>query len=171
MKTREEIVEIVELLARNEQALADLYTSYSEKFPDFKLWTFLRKEEEDHFHLVISIKDNVEDGSVDFSDMHFSVKTITMAIEQVLNELKIVENGGRTLGKAIKFALKLESSMLEKNFLNYFSSDDPELEKVLVQLRTDTKSHQNILEKALDEYLKEKEYNSFENIVKRINNE
>jgi len=171
MKTREDIIEIVDLLAQNEQAMADLYYSYGENFPDFKLWEFLQDEEEKHNDLVLSIMDNVEDGSINFDDMHFSVRTISMAIDQTLNEIAITENGSRKLEQAIEFALKLESSMLEKNFLNYFSSTDPDVQNLLKELKKDTKSHKKMLENAQQKFLKDKYENSIENIAKRIKND
>ena len=64
MRDKEEIIEIVDMLAQNEQVLADLYYTYGEKFPDFKLWEFLQGEEEEHNGLVLSIMDNVIDGSI-----------------------------------------------------------------------------------------------------------
>ncbi|MDA3839366.1 MAG: hypothetical protein PF574_10345 [Candidatus Delongbacteria bacterium] len=167
----EEIIKIVNLLAQNEQVLADMYFAYSKEFPTFKLWNFLNEEEKKHNCLVLSILENVEDGSIQFSDMHFSVRTINIAINQVKEEISVVEKGGRNLEQAIEFAIKVEKSMLEKNFLNYFSSDDLSIQKVLDELKTDTKSHQNVLESALDKFKKEKEYNSYESIVKRINKE
>lgn len=157
--SKEEIIEIVDMLAQNEQALADLFYAYGEKFSSFKLWNILYEEEEKHNDIVLSILDNVEEGSVQFNDMHFSVRTLTTAINQVLEEIAIVEEGGRNLEKAIEFALKIESSMLEKNFLNYFSSKDPEIQKVLDKLRKDTKSHKKMLKTAQSNFLKEKHKN------------
>lgn len=156
MTDSDEIIEIVNLLAQNEQALADMYFAYSEKFPSFRLWSYLNEEEEKHNDLVLSILDNVEDGSVQFNDMHFSIRTITIAIDQVLEEIAIIEDGDRKLEQAIEFALKMEKSMLEKNFLNYFSSEDPGIQNVLNQLRKDTKSHHKMLETAQEKFLKEK---------------
>ncbi|MDA3885772.1 MAG: hypothetical protein PF638_09280 [Candidatus Delongbacteria bacterium] len=157
--SKEEIIEIVDLLAQNEQALADMYYAYGEKFPNYKLWNILHEEEEKHNDLVLSILDNIEEGSIQFDDMHFSVRTLTIAINQVLEEIAIVEEGGRNLEKAIEVALKIESSMLEKNFLNYFSSQEPEIQKVLGELRKDTKSHKKMLKTAQDKFLKEKHKN------------
>ena len=156
MRDKEEIIEIVDLLAQNEQALADLYYAYKEKFPDFKLWNFLQEEEEKHNDLVLSILDNVEEGSVKFNDMHFSIRTLTISIDQVLQEIAVTEEGNRELEQAIEFSFKVESSMLEKNFLNYFSSNDPDIQTVLNTLKKDTKSHQKMLESAQKKFLKEK---------------
>ena len=154
--SKEEIIEIVDLLAQNEQALADMYYAYGEKFPNYKLWDILHDEEEKHNDLVLSILDNVEDGSIQFDDMHFSVRTLTIAIDQVLEEIAIVEDDKRNLEQAIAFALKVESSMLEKNFLNYFTSKDQGIQTVLNELIKDTKSHKKMLESAQARFLKEK---------------
>lgn len=154
--SKEEIIEIVDLLAQNEQALADLYYAYGEKFLNYKLWDILHEEEEKHNDLVLSILDNVEDGSIQFDDMHFSVRTLNIAINQVLEEIAIVEDDGRNLEQAIAFALKVESSMLEKNFLNYFTSKDQGIQTVLNELRKDTKSHKKMLESAQAKFLEEK---------------
>ncbi|MCK5760720.1 MAG: hypothetical protein KAH33_05465 [Candidatus Delongbacteria bacterium] len=156
MNHEEEITEIVDLLAQNEQALADMYYVYGESFPDFKLWEFLQSEEEEHNGLVLSIMDNVIDGSIKFNDMHFSIRTLTMPIDQVLQEIATVEEGNRNLEQAIEFALKMESSILEKNFLNYFTSDDPGIQEVLNKLKNDTRSHKKMLESAQKKFLKEK---------------
>ena len=154
LRDKEEIIEIVDLLAQNEQVLADLYYTYGEKFPDFKLWNFLQEEE--HNDLVLSILDNVEEGSVTFDDMHFSIRTLSIAIDQVLQEIAITEEGNRNLEQAIEFALKVESSMLEKNFLNYFSSNNTDIQGVLDKLKKDTRSHKKMLESAQKKFLKEK---------------
>ena len=154
--SQEEIAEIVDLLAQNEQALTDMYYAYGESFPNFKLWNFLQGEEEKHNDLVLSIMDNVIDGSIKFNDMHFSIRTLTMAIDQVLQEIATVEEGNRNLEQAIEFALKVESSILEKNFLNYFTSDDSGIQEVLNKLKNDTRSHKKMLESAQKKFLKEK---------------
>ena len=88
--------------------------------------------------------------------MHFSIRTLTISIDQVLQEIAVTEEGNRELEQAIEFSFKVESSMLEKNFLNYFSSNDPDIQTVLNTLKKDTKSHQKMLESAQKKFLKEK---------------
>lgn len=154
-----EKLEVIELLAKHEEALADLYAAYAIKFPECEIWGYLYGEERKYAEWVRSILDNVYDGSIDFIDYHFSERTLSISIKNLNSITEKVEKGSLKLEEALDRAYLLENSIIEDKYLDYFSSKMEGVQKVLDDLKKDTDSHRNLLKKKREEFYEEKKKN------------
>ncbi|MBN2834988.1 MAG: hypothetical protein JXR48_08480 [Candidatus Delongbacteria bacterium] len=150
MKDFIEKINTIELLAKHEEALADLYLVYSELFPECKAWSFLYGEETKHADWILSILDNVSEGSIEFDDMHFSERSIAISINSLKKHLEEAKNSDINLKQALDKAYFLENSILENKFLDYFFSSDENIQEVIDNLKSDTYDHRDLIQKEKD---------------------
>ncbi|MDY0016979.1 MAG: hypothetical protein WC212_00840 [Candidatus Delongbacteria bacterium] len=151
-----EKIEVIELMAKHEEAIAGLYAVFSEKFPECKIWTYLYGEELKHSEWLKSILNNVYDGSIHFTDYHLTLRGLKVAIRNLESNTQKAEEDKYNLEEALSIAYTLENSLIEDHYLDYFASDLEGITKVLNDLKTDTKSHRELLSKTRDEYILEK---------------
>lgn len=156
MSNLDEKLEVIELLAMHEEALADLYAAYAIKFPDCEIWGFLYGEERKHAEWIRSILDNVYEGSIDFIDYHFSEKTLKISIRNLSNLTEKAEKNGLDLEEALNRAYNLENSIIEDKYLDYFSSKMDGIQKVLDDLKKDTNEHRELLKNKREVHILEK---------------
>jgi rubrerythrin len=156
LKNLAEKLEVIELLAKHEEALAGLYETYAELFPDCSTWSYLYGEEIKHSEWVRSILNNVYEGSISFTDYHFSEKTLIISIKN-LQKLKVEAHDDKfDLEKALDIAFNLERSIIEDHYLDYFQSKLPGIQKVLDDLKEDTQSHRELLKEKREEAIAER---------------
>ena len=153
MSNKEENFEIIELLAFHEEAIGNLYSVLNIYFPEMEIWEFLSGEEFKHAEWIRSILDNVYYGSVQFDKRYFSVDHISKSIESIVDFRLKVEKEGVKLTEVVVFAKNLENSIIERKMLDCFWSDLKGIQKVLDDLKADTESHKEMLDKELDELL------------------
>jgi rubrerythrin len=147
--------EIIELLAYHEEALSYMYESFYKKFGR-GVWEGLCREERKHTEWVRSVLDNVTDGSVFFEKRNFTIESVSVSIDNVVDEKIACEEGRRTLTEAFEFAIKIENDMVEKHFLDSFWSENESIQIVLGDLRSDTILHKELLVKDFEKYKEEK---------------
>ncbi len=151
MNEQEYQLEIVDMMAKNEVKLSELYAKYAHAYPTRKeFWNELAREEVSHGAWISTLKKRIEDGSVKFSSERFNVDLNNDFYRHVQQEeLKISEN--TPLIEALKTSGEIEEMMLEKKFFEVFQGDAPELEVLLLALEYSTKNHREIVLKALKE--------------------
>ena len=151
-----EKIEVIELMAKHEEAIAGLYAVFSVKFPECKIWSYLYGEELKHSEWLKSILNNVYEGSVKFTDYHLTLKGLKVAIRNLESNTQKAEEDKYDLEESLNIAYTLENSLIEDHYLDYFSSDLEGITKVLNDLKTDTESHRTLLKEKRDEYILEK---------------
>ncbi len=151
-----EKMDVIELMTRHEEAIAELYSAYAEKFPECDIWSYLYGEEVKHAEWLRSILNNVFEGSISFSDMHFSEKGIKISIKNLQKNMEKASEGLVDLEEAFNIAYNLENSLIEDHYLDYFSSDNEGIMKVLKELKSDTVAHRNLLKEKREAYIAEK---------------
>ncbi len=146
-------VDILTLLAYHEQALGNMYKTFSEKFGR-EVWSFLTSEEFKHNDWILSISDNVFDGSVKFESKSYTEKIISDSINE-MDEMRIMcDMGSIPESKAFEFSIKIEERMIEKSFLESFSSHYPGIQGVIDNLKGETEIHRDVLKNEFDKFQK-----------------
>ena len=151
-----EKIEVIELMAKHEEAIAGLYAVFSEKFPECEIWAYLYGEELKHAEWLKSILNNVYEGSIKFTDFHLTSKGLKVSIRNLELNTQKAEEDKFELEEALNVAYTLENSLIEDHFLDYFSSGLEGITKVLNDLKTDTDSHRKLLKEKREEYILEK---------------
>lgn len=149
-------IEVIELMASHEEAISELYSAFSVKFPECEIWGYLYGEERKHSEWLRSILHNVFDGAMEFSDMHMSEKGIRISIRNLEKNREKVEEGLIDLEEAFNIAYNLENSLIEDHYLDYFTSDNEGFMKVIGDLKSDTKTHRDLLSSKREEFIAEK---------------
>lgn len=153
--------DILTLLAYHEQALGNMYKTFSERYGR-EIWSFLTSEELKHNDWILSISDNVFDGSVKFETKSYTEKIISDSTEE-MDEMRIMcDTGSISESEAFEFAIKIEERMIEKSFLESFSSDYPGIQGVLDDLKGETEIHRDVLRTEYEKFKKDKKENDNE---------
>ena len=146
--------DLIEIMALHEEALSDYYSAAADRFSNKELWEFLSVEEAKHAMWLRSILDNVIDGSVNFTSEGLSLKAYMESTSKISAEKTALKDKKRKLSQTFEFALNIENDMLEKNFLDGFTSPSKGIQSTLIKLKKDTEDHRKMLEEAFDEYKK-----------------
>ena len=147
-------LEIVEMLAKNEDKLSSLYAAYAHSFPSRKdFWNGLALEEVSHGKWVRTLVKRVEEGTVQIGNDRFNVDMMNDFYKTV-QQHQTENSQGVSLLAALTAAIELEKTMIEKKFFEVFQGDAPELQTLLLALEYSTENHRDIVEKAWREEAK-----------------
>lgn len=155
--TNERFTDLIEIMALHEEAISEYYSAAAERFPKNDLWSYLSKEEQRHAMWLRSILDNVIDGSVNFTADGLSFESYMASISKISAEKTDIAEKRRKLSQVFEFAVNIENDMLEKNFLDGFTSPSKGIQVTLEKLQKETEEHRQMLKKSFDEYKKQKQ--------------
>lgn len=144
--------DLIELMALHEEAISEYYSAACERFSNKDLWEYLHKEEVKHAMWLRSIMDNVIDKSIKFTSEGLSFKLFTDSISRISSERQALSDKRRNLSQVFEFAISIESDLLEKNFLDCFTSNSKGIQNTLDELKKDTEDHRRRIEKAFKGY-------------------
>jgi len=146
--------EVIEAMAKNEEAVSRLYQAYADKFPGQKaFWSSLAADETSHAGWIRSLQAKMRDGSLAVNRDRFKVQPVRGFTAYLERELASAREPGMSPVNALSVALYIEESIIEQRFFEAFQPDAPDLRRVLADLVTATRSH---LEKVRDEWGKQR---------------
>lgn len=152
MNLKENQIKVIEMLARNEEIVSQLYKAYAEKFPDHKdFWSQLAEEEIDHADWIHKLHFQIEEGSVYFNEDRFKMEAIQSFLDYLNDCLVKAQKEETSLINALSIAWDLENGLIEKKFFEVFEGDSAKLKHVLIDLADSTKDHRDRVKRALDE--------------------
>lgn len=144
-------MDVLEMMAKNEEELRQLYKVYSEKFPDYKdFWWGLAVEETQHAIWIREFRSHVKEGRMEFNENRFDVDTIKVFRDYVKDMISHVQKQEMSLKGALNISLDIESGLIEKRFFEIFETDSEALKFVLNDLSNSTKRHFERIQKVLD---------------------
>jgi len=134
--------QIIDLLAENENAMAELYAGYAKKFLLFKdFWRQISEDEYSHAAWINTLRDKMKAKTVDFLPSRFPADAIRQNIEYIKIKKKETLEGNISLLDALESSIHLERGMLERKFFEVFEDDSLELQIVLEALKFSTEQH------------------------------
>jgi len=142
MLLREEDSDIIEILAKNEQAVARLYRAYADRFSEYKdFWFGLAIEEEDHASELHKLREVSDKGSLYLSQDRFNIAAINTFSRYLEEESAPDRVEELSLINALSIAVYIEESIIEHKFFDVFETDSVELRHILLNLAAETKRH------------------------------
>lgn len=140
---------ILQMLAQNEELLADLYRTYAQKFRRHRnFWLKLAREETLHASIIRSIP--AKSGhTVEVKEDRFNNETLQISLDYVQEKLAQARNKKISHKQAMSTALDIETGMLERGYLNVFEGDSIEFKQTLYQLAAETRTHTNRIRQRL----------------------
>jgi hypothetical protein len=136
-------MEMLELLAENEELVSDLYTKYAAKFPELKdFWQGLANEETKHAKWIRAINSQHEKGRLKINEQRFNQEAIKTH-HRFLNKEINKASGDISLQSALYTALYIEKSLIEKRYFEISSGDSTKVKQTLFDLEAATNDHIN----------------------------
>ncbi len=142
----------VEAMARHEEAIAQLYTAFADKFPDYhNFWLDLSNEEKGHAEWIRKFKSRCEEGECKINEGRFRTKAIDTSIQYINGYALKAKQEEMSIAYALTISLDIENALLDKSFIEIYETDDEDLKEVLQHLIDDTKRHKAKVEKLLNQ--------------------
>lgn len=138
--------QVVEALARFEDALGDLYAAFALKFTRrSNLWQLMSDEEHGHADALRSLLGKADDLAVFIDVERFDVREVDAATERLTEQTQVAQYSSLDLREALAQAVELERSMIESRALTVFQTDTPAFVAVLDHLRDQSTQHRERL--------------------------
>jgi rubrerythrin len=142
----------LEMMARHEEAVGELYTAYADRFPKHKdFWTRLAGEEKGHAAWIRKLFPKAEEGIILFDDTRFNVKAIDTSLMYIEHWVREARSEPIELTKGLSIALDIENSLIEKDYFKVYGTDDDEMRRVFDALVQGTREHRARIRSLLDE--------------------
>ncbi len=146
MDAKEKIIqaqtEIINNLANCETAIAELYATYSEIFPDRKdFWLNLSGKEKHHAALLQSLRKQLSNGNIFYNIGRFDQNSIQSLLNTIQSANALAKENNASQSQAIRTALSIESSVVDAHFYDIVKSDAAEFKIIADKLSTDTYDH------------------------------
>ena len=133
---------LIQAMIRHERAIADLYNAFARCFEQHgTLWKGLAQDEEHHAQWLERIAKALDAGRLVLKTPRFHPAAIDLSIHHIDQQRELALQGRLTPLEALSEAHSLETSLLERDFLDPFEAVDAESERVLSRLREATVQH------------------------------
>jgi rubrerythrin len=154
MDLRGNVSEVIEAMAKNEEAISHLYQAYADRFPPQKaFWSGLAADEASHAGWIRGLQAKMKDGSLSVNRDRFKIQPVRGFSAYLERELVSAREPGMSPVNAVSVALYVEESLIEQRYFEVLVADAPELKRVLADLATATNAH---LEKVREEWGKQR---------------
>ncbi|MHC4499824.1 MAG: ferritin family protein [Planctomycetota bacterium] len=152
MNTKEKQIDTIEILAKHELAISQLYMACAERFPAYKdFWRELSEEETEHARWINELHSKVEDGRVYFNENRFQTAAIARSLQYIQELQQKVPQPDFSLINALSAAVAIEDALIENKYFEAFEADSPALKEVLRILAEATDKHRTRIHKAKSE--------------------
>ena len=142
MTEKDRQIETVEMLAKHEETIGQLYKEYADKYPEHRdFWLALADDENQHARWINELHSKIEEGSVHFKQDRFQIPAIRHSLNYVQKMLLKSIEPGFELIEALSTAWYIEDALLENRFFEVFETDSADLKETLRKLAEATDQH------------------------------
>jgi rubrerythrin len=146
MTVEDTFIKELEMMARHEEVIGELYGEYARNMPEYAdFWQRLAGEEAGHAAWIRKLFTEVKNGTVTFKESRFNVKAIETSMRYVKGWIVQAKSEALDPMQALSMARDIETSLIEKNYLASYEADSPEMKKVLNALKDSTTQHRERL--------------------------
>ena len=148
-------VNILQMLAANEEAVGKLYETYANKIPEHEeFWFGLAMEEADHANWLLDLITKVNKGSASVYESLFKTEDIQDFHNYLTEQLDRAKQERISFVEALAIALNIEKSLIERKYFQIFEGGSEEYWHVLEYLASATENHIKVIQKQLDKQKK-----------------
>ena len=148
-------VNILQMLAANEEAVGKLYETYANKIPEHEeFWFGLAMEEADHANWLLDLITKVNKGSASVYESLFKTEDIQDFHNYLTEQLDRAKQERISFVEALAIALNIEKSLIERKYFQIFEGGSEEYWHVLEYLASSTENHIKVIQKQLDKQKK-----------------
>jgi rubrerythrin len=135
---------LLDLFEENELNVSRLYQIYAEKFSEHaRFWQILAQEEIGHAEQLAVLRTKAE---LQFIENNFARGIVAYVLDFVKTEIAKAESGDVSYFDAVNVAMRIEQSILEKKYFDFFQSSDKLLNEVFGVLNNETGRHLKMLQ-------------------------
>lgn len=150
MCVEKEDVNLAEIMAQIEETIGQHYQVYAEKFKGEKdFWSKLASQEADHAQWIRDLYAETEKGTVSFNEARFDKESVKEFRKHLGDMLAYIRETDMSLKEALEDSLKVEKMLLEKNMVEVFQTDSPELQETINSIVEQTMEHRRSIEDLL----------------------
>lgn len=143
-------IQIIELLAQNEEVLVDLYKLYSQQYPEYKdFWESISNDEVQHAQWLRDLIGQINSGVLSFNPNRFNQQTVFESLHHGRQSLERARQAAMSAKEALALSLKIEKSLIESKFFEVAQTDSLALKETLARLALSTELHVVKIEEAL----------------------
>ena len=140
-------MDTLELLAKNEEEIGELYKLYARMLPHYKdLWLELADEEVIHAKWIRGFAKGIEKGSIFLDKKRFPMAALSTYHEYLQKSVGEASLKGIEPIEAFTMALYIERSLLELKFFEVIDTGSEDFDRVVLRLSEATKGHIKIIE-------------------------
>ena len=133
---------IPEMLAAIEEALANLYKAYALRFSNYKdFWNRMAKEEKAHASIIRGCNYELTSGLLKLNEKKFNKQALKKYSDYVKKELELVQEPRLSLVHALSAAFYIEHSLIDAGFLEVFEGGSIKLKRLLNQHKLNKQEH------------------------------
>lgn len=149
-KQKEQLYDLFKLLFESELTLSKFYGMCGKNWPDNEeFWRQLAKDESNHAQNLIRIEEiiSVQAGKIDQGES-FDPEKAKQFLDTVKHGLKYLQDKAISQEDALAVALQLENEAAEVNYTRIIVTNDPEINKILMEMDEETARHRQMVETA-----------------------
>ncbi|MBW6464421.1 MAG: hypothetical protein K0B84_09610 [Firmicutes bacterium] len=149
--------QILMLLIKYENTLADLYSVCASTFPiHAHFWNNLSKEEEKHAQIIERLCHSINGSTVYLEKDRFKVRPVEISIEYAEELILRAKQGNLSLLEALSISNSIETSVIETYYYTIFGGKSSNLNSYFKQLKDESKVHRDKLQELLEKERKNK---------------
>ena len=149
-KSIDHVEKLVELLAKHEEIIGELYEQYEKRFPNFPLWKKLVRDEKHHAQWIRSFLHQTNFSGLSINLKIFSEKQIQHSIDHIKGQIKRAHQD--SLYGAINNAHRIETMVVENRVLHVFVSKNERVVKKISSLQKATEHHADLVYQELRKF-------------------
>ena len=143
-------MDIPEMLAANEEAIANLYRAYASRFTEYaSFWNHMAEEEIAHATVIRKCSVEVAKGLVRLNKDRFKKETLHTYHDYTNKELAMAQEQSLSLTHALSTTLYIEQSLIEARFFEVFEGGSDDIRKMLSQMNVNEREHLNKIRNVL----------------------
>jgi len=152
MGNREQLLELADLFAENEETLAEYYSLCNKKMDKYRdTWTRLETCEKKHADIFRKLKLVIEKQPFKWQVGKFSPLAIKLMIDQTKANIEKLKNGTIVNNYALTFIRDIENSLIESNLINAFKTENIEWQGIFSDMQEDSQWHKQAIMKIIQE--------------------
>ncbi len=160
MWEKERQIVVATHLEKYERLLSETYKIFAKKFADLSsFWDEIAVEENTHALMIATLKSMIYNGSQFFENRDYEVPDILKVIGKIKAYMTNIEKKDITIESAVKFALFVEGTPLEKDIFKTMDGDSEEVKRILSILYEDTKKHYHKIQKLSNDIIQKSKKN------------
>jgi hypothetical protein len=137
-----QIDELMNLLKKNESAIAALYEAFASHLPEYRTsWMAFAEEEHLHAKWIDTLHTHLKNESVSFDKVKFTVQSVHAAIGFIETQTAKLSSHPPDLRQALAMAINVEKSLLESAFFRVFKITGAKATAIQSRLEEATKAH------------------------------